>query len=276
MLNKKIDASRLEMEERVVEIRRVKKVVKGGRNFRFAALVVVGDKDGHVGFGTGKAMEVPDAIKKAVEAAKKNLITVPMVGTTVPHRIQGKFGSGEVLIMPAKEGTGVIAGGAARAILELAGYKDVRSKSLGSKNARNVVNATIQGLSSLRKIEDVAALRGKKVEELLKNEGVIRNKLKINAVITNAKEYFKLCEEFGSLDKYLWAYVNNKPIKNSWAKIEEVPAKTELSDKISKDLKKRGFKFVGSTIIYAFMQAVGMVNDHLVTCSFYNNAEEKK
>ena len=110
MLNKKIDASRLEMEERVVEIRRVTKVVKGGRNFRFAALVVVGDKDGHVGFGTGKAMEVPDAIKKAVEAAKKNLITVPMVGTTVPHRIQGKFGSGEVLIMPAKEGTGVIAG----------------------------------------------------------------------------------------------------------------------------------------------------------------------
>ena len=135
MLNKKVDASRLEMEERVVEIRRVTKVVKGGRNFRFAALVVVGDKDGHVGFGTGKAMEVPDAIRKAVEAAKKNLITVPIVGTTVPHRIQGKFGSGEVLIMPAKEGTGVIAGGAARAILELAGYKDVRSKSLGSKNA---------------------------------------------------------------------------------------------------------------------------------------------
>ena len=167
MLNKKVDASRLEMEERVVEIRRVTKVVKGGRNFRFAALVVVGDKDGHVGFGTGKAMEVPNAIKKAVEAAKKNLITVPMIGTTVPHKIQGKFGSGEVLIMPAKEGTGVIAGGAARAILELAGYKDVRSKSLGSKNARNVVNATIQGLSSLRKIEDVAALRGKKVEELL-------------------------------------------------------------------------------------------------------------
>ena len=116
----------------------------------------------------------------------------------------------------------------------------------------------------------------KKVEKLLNNEGIIRNKLKINAVITNAKEYFRLCEEFGSLDKYLWAYVDNKPIKNSWAKIEEVPARTELSDKISKDLKKRGFKFVGSTIIYAFMQAVGMVNDHLVTCSFYNKAEEKK
>ena len=116
----------------------------------------------------------------------------------------------------------------------------------------------------------------KKVEELLKNEGVIRNKLKIDAVINNAKQYFKLCEEFGSLDKYLWAYVDNKPIKNSWTKIEEVPARTELSDKISKDLKKRGFKFVGSTIIYAFMQAIGMVNDHLVTCSFYNKAEEKK
>ncbi|MGP1410197.1 30S ribosomal protein S5 [Peptoanaerobacter stomatis] len=167
MLNKKIDASKLEIEERVVEIRRVTKVVKGGRNFRFAALVVVGDGNGHVGYGTGKAMEVPDAIKKAVESAKKNLITVPIVGTTVPHRIQGRYGSGEVLIMPAKEGTGVIAGGAARAILELAGYKDVRSKSLGSKNARNVVNATISGLASLRRIEDVAELRGKKVEELL-------------------------------------------------------------------------------------------------------------
>ena len=116
----------------------------------------------------------------------------------------------------------------------------------------------------------------KKVEDLLKNEGIIRNKLKINAVINNAKEYFRLCEEFGSLDRYLWSYVDNKPIKNSWTKIEEVPAKTDLSDKISKDLKKRGFKFVGSTVIYAFMQAIGMVNDHLVTCSFYNNAEEKK
>lgn len=167
MFNAKIDSSKLDMEERVVEIRRVAKVVKGGRNFRFAALVVVGDKNGHVGYGTGKAMEVPDAIRKAVESAKKNLITVPIVGTTVPHRIQGKHGSGEVLIMPAKEGTGVIAGGAARAILELAGYSDVRSKSLGSKNARNVVNATINGLSSLRTIQDVAQLRDKKVEDLI-------------------------------------------------------------------------------------------------------------
>ena len=117
---------------------------------------------------------------------------------------------------------------------------------------------------------------GKKVENLLNNEGVIRNKLKIDTVINNAKQYFKLCEEFGSLDKYLWAYVENKPIKDSWTKIEEVPARTDLSDKISKDLKKRGFKFVGSTIIYAFMQAIGMVNDHLVTCSFYNKVKEKK
>lgn len=116
----------------------------------------------------------------------------------------------------------------------------------------------------------------KKIENLLKNEGIIRNKLKINAVINNAKQYFKLCEEFGSLDKYLWAYVDNKSIKNSWKKIEDVPAKTALSDKISKDLKKRGFKFVGSTIIYAFMQAIGMVNDHLVTCSFHKKVEDTK
>lgn len=156
-----------EFEERIVEIRRVTKVVKGGKNMRFAALVVIGDMKGRVGYGTGKAAEVPEAIRKAVESAKKNMIKVPMVGTTVPHRIQGRFGSGEVLIMPAKEGTGVIAGGAARAILELAGYKDVRSKSLGSKSARSVVNATIDGLKSLRTIDEVAALRGKTVEELI-------------------------------------------------------------------------------------------------------------
>ena len=167
MINAKIDASKLDTEERVVEIRRVTKVVKGGRNMRFAALVIVGDRNGHVGYGAGKAMEVPDAIRKAVEAAKKNLITVPIVGTTVPHRIEGKHGSGSVLIMPATEGTGVIAGGAARAILELAGYKDVRSKSLGSKNARNVVNATVAGLANLRTMEQVAELREKKVEDLI-------------------------------------------------------------------------------------------------------------
>lgn len=167
MLKKPIDARQLDIEEKVIDIRRVTKVVKGGRNFRFAALVVVGDRNGHVGMGTGKAMEVPDAIRKAVEDAKKNLIKVPMVGTTVPHQIQGRFGAGNVLIMPAKEGTGVIAGGPVRSVLELAGLKDVRSKSLGTNNARNMVNATIQGLASLRKIEDVASLRGKKVEDLL-------------------------------------------------------------------------------------------------------------
>ena len=167
MLKKPIDARQLDIEEKVIDIRRVTKVVKGGRNFRFAALVVVGDRNGHVGIGTGKAMEVPEAIRKAVEDAKKNLITVPMVGTTVPHRIQGRYGAGNVLIMPAKEGTGVIAGGPVRDVLELAGLKDVRSKSLGTNNARNVVNATMQGLASLRKIEDVATLRGKKVEDLL-------------------------------------------------------------------------------------------------------------
>ena len=167
MLKKPIDARQLDIEEKVIDIRRVTKVVKGGRNFRFAALVVVGDRNGHVGIGTGKAMEVPEAIRKAVEDAKKNLITVPIVGTTVPHRIQGRYGAGNVLIMPAKEGTGVIAGGPVRDVLELAGLKDVRSKSLGTNNARNVVNATMQGLSSMRKIEDVATLRGKKVEDLL-------------------------------------------------------------------------------------------------------------
>lgn len=167
MLKKPIDARQLDIEEKVIDIRRVTKVVKGGRNFRFAALVVVGDRNGHVGIGTGKAMEVPEAIRKAVEDAKKNLITVPIVGTSVPHRIQGRYGAGNVLIMPAKEGTGVIAGGPVRDVLELAGLKDVRSKSLGTNNARNVVNATMQGLVSLRKIEDVATLRGKKVEDLL-------------------------------------------------------------------------------------------------------------
>ena len=167
MRAKQIDAKQLDIETKVLEIRRVTKVVKGGRNFRFAALVVVGDRNGHVGIGTGKAMEVPEAIRKAVEDAKKNLITVPIVGTSVPHRIQGRYGAGNVLIMPAKEGTGVIAGGPVRDVLELAGLKDVRSKSLGTNNARNVVNATMQGLASLRKIEDVATLRGKKVEDLL-------------------------------------------------------------------------------------------------------------
>ena len=139
-----IDARQLDLQEKVVEVRRVTKVVKGGRNFRFAALVVVGDENGHVGIGSGKAMEVPDAIRKAVEDAKKNLIKVPMVGTTIPHEVIGHFGAGRIIIMPAQEGTGVIAGGAARDLLELAGLKDVRAKCLGSRNPRNMVNATIE------------------------------------------------------------------------------------------------------------------------------------
>lgn len=162
-----IDARQLDLQEKVVEVRRVTKVVKGGRNFRFAALVVVGDENGHVGIGSGKAMEVPDAIRKAVEDAKKNLIKVPMVGTTIPHEVIGHFGAGRIIIMPAQEGTGVIAGGAARDLLELAGLKDVRAKCLGTRNPRNMVNATIEGLNSLKTVEEIAKLRGKKVEELL-------------------------------------------------------------------------------------------------------------
>jgi len=167
MLGKRIDASQLDIKEQVVDIKRVTKVVKGGRNFRFAALVVVGDENGHVGVGTGKAMEIPDAIRKGIQDAKKNLIKVPMVRTTIPHEVKGQFGAGKVLIMPAVEGTGVIAGGPVRAILELAGIKDVRAKSLGSNNSRNMVNATIEGLKELKRAEDVARLRGKSIEELL-------------------------------------------------------------------------------------------------------------
>nr|WP_314278777.1 30S ribosomal protein S5 [uncultured Peptostreptococcus sp.] len=165
--SKPIDASQFDLEERVIEIRRVAKVVKGGRNFRFAALVVVGDGNGHVGIGSGKAMEVPDAIKKAVEDAKKNLIAVPRVGTTIPHEVVGHFGAGKILIMPAQEGTGVLAGGPVRAVLELAGVSDVRAKSTGSNNPRNMVNATMAGLKDIKTAESIARLRGKKVEDLL-------------------------------------------------------------------------------------------------------------
>ncbi|MGI6787434.1 MAG: 30S ribosomal protein S5 [Acholeplasmataceae bacterium] len=156
-----------EFEERVVHINRVTKVVKGGRRFRFSALVVVGDKKGRVGFGTGKAQEVPDAIKKAVEAAKNNLIEVPIVGTTIPHEATGVFGAGRVLMRPASEGTGIIAGGAVRSIFELAGINDVLSKSLGTSTPINMVRATFEGLATLRTVEQVAKLRGIRVEDVL-------------------------------------------------------------------------------------------------------------
>ncbi len=162
-----IDPNKLELEDRVVAINRVTKVVKGGRRLRFAALVVVGDKDGHVGFGTGKAQEVPEAIRKAIENAKKSLIEVPRTGSTVPHEVIGEFCGGRVLLKPAVAGSGVSAGGPVRAVIELAGISDITSKSLGSNTPINIVRATIKGLSELKRAEDVAELRGKTVEELL-------------------------------------------------------------------------------------------------------------
>lgn len=162
-----IDPTNLELEDRVVAINRVTKVVKGGRRLRFAALVVVGDKNGHVGFGTGKANEVPEAIRKAIESAKKNLIEVPVVGTTIPHQVIGRFNGGNVMLKPALAGSGVSAGGPVRAIIELAGIADITSKSLGSSTPINMVRATVDGLTQLKKAEDVAALRGKSVEEII-------------------------------------------------------------------------------------------------------------
>ena len=162
-----MEENTVELKEKVVAINRVAKVVKGGRTFRFSAVVVVGDGNGRVGVGNGKAAEVPDAIKKAIDEAKKNLINVPIVGTTIPHEYVGKFGSAQVMLKPAAEGTGVIAGGSDRPVLELAGYKDIRTKVIGTNNPRNVVYATLEGLKSMSTVEQIAKKRGKKVSEIL-------------------------------------------------------------------------------------------------------------
>lgn len=163
---KRIDPNGLELQERLVKINRVSKTVKGGRIARFTAIMVVGDGNGHVGYGLGKAAEVPDAIRKGIEDAKKNLIKVSTVGTTIPHEVIGEFGAGKVLLKPASTGTGVIAGGYVRAVIDMAGIKDIRAKCLRSNNPGNVVKATFEGLKSLRTVEEVAAMRGKAAADI--------------------------------------------------------------------------------------------------------------
>jgi small subunit ribosomal protein S5 len=166
-MQQRIDNSASEYKEKLVFVNRVSKVVKGGRNFRFSTLMVVGDGNGKVGVGMGKAAEIPEAIRKGTEDAKRHLISVPIVGTTIPHQAIGKFGKSSVLLLPAEEGTGVIAGGPVRAVLEMAGIKDIRTKAQGSNNPANCVKATLEGLAQLRTAEEVAKLRGKTVAEIL-------------------------------------------------------------------------------------------------------------
>ncbi len=167
MQNRRFEQEAPEFKERLVSINRVAKVVKGGRNFRFSALMVVGNENGKVGIGMGKAAEIPEAVRKGIEDAKRHMIDVPLVGTTIPHQVEGRFSKGHVRMLPAEEGTGVIAGGPARAVLEMAGIKDIRTKSYGSNNPANCVKATLDGLKQLRTVEQIARLRGKTVSEIL-------------------------------------------------------------------------------------------------------------
>ena len=167
MLNQRIDPAQLQLKDTVVSINRVTKVVKGGKNLSFSALVVVGDESGHVGYGNGKAKEVPQAIRKAIESAKKNLIKVPLTNNTIPHQVMGLFGAGRVLLKPAVEGTGIIAGGAVRAVMQAAGVSNILTKSIGTSNPHNVIKATFEGLRSLKDPAEVARLREKTLEEIL-------------------------------------------------------------------------------------------------------------
>jgi small subunit ribosomal protein S5 len=167
MFNQRIDAAQLQLKDTVVSINRVTKVVKGGKNLSFSALVVIGDESGHVGYGNGKAKEVPQAIRKAIEAAKKNLIKVPLTNNTIPHQVMGLFGAGRVLLKPAVEGTGIIAGGAVRAVMQAAGVSNILTKSIGTSNPHNVIKATFEGLRSLKDPAEVARLREKSLEEIL-------------------------------------------------------------------------------------------------------------